>query len=93
MENTEHFNCNTKRKLKFTINNETVNDNQTIANEFNHFYVSIEIINFYYYSIKAMLYVDNIMNSIVISSCLLYNYEFNQAIGHMLASPRIMGAF
>ena len=47
MENTENFNCNTKRKLKFTINNETVNDNQTIANEFNHFYVSIEIIIFY----------------------------------------------
>ena len=46
--------CNSKRKLKLTVNNQTVNDSQTIANEF------------------PMSYVDNIMNSIVIShvSCM-----------------------
>ena len=30
-----------KRKLKFTINNETVDDSKIIANEFNHFFTSI----------------------------------------------------
>ena len=45
MENAENQNwkksCNSNIKLKLTINNETVNDSQTIANEFNHFFVSI----------------------------------------------------
>ena len=30
-----------KRKLKFKINNETVNDSQLIATEFNNFFTSI----------------------------------------------------
>ena len=33
--------CNSKRKLKLTINNQTVNDSQIIANKFNNLFVSI----------------------------------------------------
>ena len=62
------YSCNSKRKLKLTINNQTVNDSQTIANEFNNLFVSIgpELAD------NITCFVDNIMNSIVISyvSCM-----------------------
>ena len=58
-----------KFKKKLTINNETVNDSQTIANELNNFIVSIgpALVNNSTCSADPMSYVDNIMNSIVIS--------------------------
>ena len=69
--------CNSKRKLKLTINNQTVNDSQTIANEFNNFFVSIgpAIADNITCFVDPMSYVDNIMNSIVISyvSCMDIN--------------------
>ena len=65
---------NSKRKLKFTINNEIVSDSQTIANEFNHFFTNIwpALADKITCSVDPMSYVDNIMNSIVISyvSCM-----------------------
>ena len=66
--------CNSKRKLKLTINNQTVNDIQTIANEFNNFFVSIgpALADNITCFVDPMSYVDNIINSIVISyvSCM-----------------------
>ena len=66
--------CNSKRKLKLTINNQTVNDSQTIANEFNNFFVSIgsALADNITCFVDPMSYVDNIMDSIVISyvSCM-----------------------
>ena len=61
--------CNSKRKLKLTINNEIVNDSRTIANEFNNFFVSIgpALADTITCSVDPMSYVDNIMNSMVIS--------------------------
>ena len=63
-----------KRKLKFTINNESVSDSQTIANELNNVFTNIGpalAVNITC-SVDLMSYVDNIMNSIVISyvSCM-----------------------
>ena len=65
--------------MKLTINNVTVNDSRTIANEFNNFFVSIgpALVDTITCSVDPMSYVDNIMNSMVIS-CLLYGYnEYN----------------
>ena len=61
--------CNSKRKMKLTINNETVNDSRTIANKFNNFFVSIgpALSDTITCSVDTMSYVDNIMNSMVIS--------------------------
>ena len=58
-----------KRKLKFTINNETVDDSKIIANEFNHFFTSIgpELADKITCSVDPISYVDTIVNSIVIS--------------------------
>ena len=55
--------------MKLTINNETVNDSRTIANEFNNFFVSIgpALADTITCSVDPMSYVDNIMNSMVIS--------------------------
>ena len=67
-----------KRKLKLTINNQTVDDNQTIANEFNNFFVSIgpALADNITCFVDPMSYVDNIMNSIVqYFICLLYGYQ------------------
>ena len=36
---SNEYSCNSKTKLKFTINNETVNDGQTVANAFISFYM------------------------------------------------------
>ena len=60
---------NSKRKLKLTINNQTVNDSQTIAKEFNNVFVSIgpALADNITCFVDPMSYVDNIMNSIVIS--------------------------
>ena len=56
-------------KLKLTINNKTVNDYQTIANEFNNFFVSIgpALADNITCFVDPMSYVDSITNSIVIS--------------------------
>ena len=66
--------CNSKRKLKFTINNKIVSDSQTIANEFNNVFTNIgpALADKITCSVDPMSYVDNIMNSIVISyvSCM-----------------------
>ena len=61
--------CNSKIKIKLTFNNETENDSETIANEFNNFFVSIghALTDNITCFVDAMSYVDNIMNSIVIS--------------------------
>ena len=61
--------CCSKRKMKLTINNETVNNSRTIANEFNNFFVSIgpALADTITCSVDPMSYVDNIMNSIAIS--------------------------
>ena len=61
--------CNSKRKLKFTINNEIVSESQTIANEFNNFFTNIgpALADKIACSVDPMSYVDNIVNSIVIS--------------------------
>ena len=58
-----------KRKMKLTINNETVYNSRTIANEFNNFFVSIgpALADTITCSVDPMSYVDNIMNSIAIS--------------------------
>ena len=58
-----------KRKLKFTINNETVHDSKIIANEFNHFFTSIEpeLADKITCSVDSISYVDTIVNSIIIS--------------------------
>ena len=58
-----------KRKRKFTINNETVDDSKIIANEFNHFFTSIgpELAEKITCSVDPISYVDTIVNSIVIS--------------------------
>ena len=58
-----------KRKLKFTINNETIDDSKIIANEFNHFFTSIgsELADKITCSVDPISYVDTIVNSIVIS--------------------------
>ena len=55
--------------MKLTINNETVNDSRTIANEFNNFFVSIgpALADTITCSVDPMSCVDNIMNSMVIS--------------------------
>ena len=65
----EKNSCNSKRKLKLTINNQTVNDSQTIANEFNNFFVSIgpALADNITCFVDPISYVDNIMNNIVIS--------------------------
>ena len=54
---------------KNKINNETVNDRRTIANEFNNFFVSIgpALADTITCSKAPISYVDNIMNSVVIS--------------------------
>ena len=66
--------CNSKIKLKFTINNEIVSDSQTIVNEFNNFFTNIgpALADKITCSVDPMSHVDNIMNSIVISyvSCM-----------------------
>ena len=58
-----------KRKLKFTINNETVNDSQIIATEFNNFFTSIgsALADKITCSVDPISYVDTIINSIVIT--------------------------
>ena len=58
-----------KRKLKFKINNETVNDSQIIATEFNNFFTSIgpALADKITYSVDPISYVDTTINSIVIS--------------------------
>ena len=58
-----------KRKLKFPINNETVNDSQIIATEFNYFFTSIgpALADKITCSVDPISYVDTIINSIVIS--------------------------
>ena len=58
-----------KRKLKFKINNETVNDSQIIAAEFNNFFTSIgpALANKITCSVDPISYVDTTINSIVIS--------------------------
>ena len=65
----EKNSCCSKRKMKLTINNETVNNSRTIANEFNNFFVSIgpALADTITCSVDPMSYVDNIMNSIAIS--------------------------
>ena len=62
-------------KIRVQYNNQTVNDSQTIANEFNHFFVSIgpALADNIKCFVDPMSYVDNIMNSIVIS---LLSYVF-----------------
>ena len=73
MENIKKHNSkdslSSKRKLKFTINNETVDDSKIIANEFNHFFTSIgpELADKITCSVDPISYVDTIVNSIVIS--------------------------
>ena len=66
--------CNSKRKLKLTINNESGSDSQTISNEFNNLFTNIgpALADKITCSVDPMSYVDNIMNSIVISyvSCM-----------------------
>ena len=58
-----------KRKLNFKINNETVNDSQLIATEFNNFFTSIgpALAVKITCSVDPISYVDTTMNSIVIS--------------------------
>ena len=58
-----------KRKLKFTINNETVNDSQIIVTEFNNFFTSIgpAFADKITCSVDPISYVDTIINSIVIT--------------------------
>ena len=58
-----------KRKLKFKINNETVNDSQIIATEFNNFFTSIRpaLADKITCSVDPISYVDTTINSIVIS--------------------------
>ena len=55
--------------MKLTINNETVNDSRTNANAFNNLFVSIgpALADTIKCSVDPMSYVDNIMNSMVIS--------------------------
>ena len=57
-----------------TINNEIVSDSQTIANDFNNFFTNIgpALADKITCSLDPMSYVDNIINSIVISyvSCM-----------------------
>ena len=58
-----------KRKLNFKINNETVNDSQRIATEFNNVFTSIRpaLADKITCSVDPISYVDNTINSIVIS--------------------------
>ena len=58
-----------KRKLKFNINNETVNDIQIIATEFNNLFTSIgpALADKITCSVDPISYVDTTINSIVIS--------------------------
>ena len=58
-----------KRKLKFKNNNETVNDSQIIAAEFNNFFTSIgpALADKNTCSVDPISYVDTTINSIVIS--------------------------
>ena len=58
-----------KRKLNFKINNETVNDSQRIATEFNNFFTSIgpALADKITCSVDPISYVDTTINSIVIS--------------------------
>ena len=58
-----------KRKLNFKINNETVNDSQRIATEFNNFFTSIgpALANKITCSVDPIFYVDTTINSIVVS--------------------------
>ena len=59
---------------KCTINNESVRDSQTIANEFSNLFTNVgpALAVKITCSVDSMSYVDNIMNSIVISyvSCM-----------------------
>ena len=61
--------CNSNRKIKFTINNEIVSDSQTVANAFNTVFTKIgpAFADKITCSGDPMSYVDNIMNSTVIS--------------------------
>ena len=58
-----------KTKLKFTINNETVNDSQIIATEFNDLFTSIgpALADKITCSVDPISYVDTLINSIVIT--------------------------
>ena len=57
-----------KNKIIFSINNAHVTDCQIIANEFNNFFVSIgpQLASNIYSSVNPLLYVRNVVNSIVI---------------------------
>ena len=65
----ENDSLSSKRKLKFTINNETVDNSKINANEFNHFFTSIgpELADKSTCSVDPISYVATIVNSIVIS--------------------------
>ena len=66
-----------KRKLKFTINNETVNDIQIIANEFNNLCTSIwpALADKITCSVDPISYIDTIINNIVISYIQFYHLK------------------
>ncbi len=62
-------NCdNTKKKLNFVINNEIISDNDIVASEFNHFFVSIgpELASCISCTVNPLSYVNYVQNSIVI---------------------------
>ena len=65
----EKDSLSSKRILKFTINNITVDDSKIIANEFNHFFTSIglELADKITCSVDPISHVDTIVNSIIIS--------------------------
>ena len=58
-----------KRKLKFKINNETVNDSQIIATKFNNLFTSIgpALADKITCSVDPISYADTTINSIVVS--------------------------
>ena len=63
------YSLSSKRKLKFNINNETVNDSHIIANEFNNVFTSIgpALADKITSSVDPIPYVDTTINCIVIS--------------------------
>ena len=69
MENIKKDSLSSKIKLKFTINNETVDDSKIIANAFNNFFTSIgpELADKITCSVDPISYVDTIVSGIVIS--------------------------
>ena len=63
----KHVN-NSKRKLSFLVNGETISDSLTIAKEFNKFFISIgpELASNISCSVNPLSYIINVNNSIVV---------------------------